>query len=62
MSGDIPPEACGIVLLAILGYFVIDMMESAFWNSMLGIGKTKDSVSNNNVQKRDQHRKKKLCR
>ena len=58
MSGDIPPEACGIVLLAILGIFVIDMIESAFWNSMLGIGKTKESGSNINVQKFDQHRKK----
>jgi hypothetical protein len=54
MSGDIPPEACGILLLAIPGYFVIDLMESAFWNSIIG----GQSASNPNVQKRDQHRKK----
>ena len=54
MSGDIPPEACGIVLLAILGIFVIDMMESALLNSISG----GHSVSNPNVQKFDQHRKK----
>ncbi len=54
MSGDIPPEACGIVLLAILGYLVIDMMESALLNSISG----GHSVSNPNVQKFDQHRKK----
>ena len=54
MSGDIPSEACGIVLLAILGYFVIDMMESALLNSISG----GHSVSNPNVQRFDQHRKK----
>ena len=58
MSGDIDSEACGIIFLVILVFYVMAMIESAFWNSMLGIGKTKDSVSNNNVQKRDQHRKK----
>ena len=54
MSGDITSEACGIVLLFIAGYFVIGLMESAFWNSIIG----GQSASNPNVQKRDQHRKK----
>ena len=54
MSGDITPEACGVVLLFIAGYFVIGLMESAFWNSING----GQSASNPNVQKRDQHRKK----
>ena len=58
MSGDIDSEACGIIFLVILVFFVMEMLESAFWNSMLGIGKTKDSGSNINVQKSDQHRKK----
>ena len=58
MSGDIDSEACGIIFLVILVFFVMEMLESAAWNSMLGIGKTKDSGSNINVQKRDQHRKK----
>ena len=54
MSGDIPPEACGILLLAILGYFVIDLMESA----LLNYGRGGHSVSTPNVQKSDEHRKK----
>ena len=54
MSGDIPPEACGFVLLAFLGYIFLDMMESA----LLNYGRGGHSVSTPNVQKSDEHRKK----
>ena len=54
MSGDIPPEFCGFVLLAFLGYIFLDIMESA----LLNYGRGGHSVSTPNVQKRDQHRKK----
>jgi len=54
MSGDITDEGCGIVILVIAGYIFWELMENALWDSIV----SGPSVSNHNVQKRDQHRKK----